>query len=239
MISLRIQKLSILTAFILLVVLQAAAQAQNAADNKDKTSKSASGDRGYFEICASRGLTYPFGDISGDGGQKAHIADSKSAGINTGYEIINSHIIYMGIAMLTQTFEVERKYMNKLMLTSVEAEFINLDLAYRYQGEWYYAGAGLFMGIPGSTWSRKNALNGIVTENLLYGDMKSACKITTGLELFAGLTFAVNNTISLNNGMIIMIPFIPDYKHGQDSIYVMDISICASVAYKFNVPFIN
>lgn len=239
MIPVRLNKLLILTAFIHLIISSIALSAQDASGKNEDKSVTGTGDKGFLEIYGSRGFTYPFGDISGDGGQKARIADSSAAGINTGYEIIPGHIICLGVTTLTQTFEVERKYMNQLMLTSVEAEFINLDLSYRYQGEWYYAGAGLFLGIPGSTWSRKDALNGLVTENLLYGDMESACKITTGLNLFAGLTFAVSDTISLNTGLKIMVPFIPGYEHDQDSIYVLDVSICASVSHKFAVPFMD
>lgn len=237
MISVMLKKLSILTAFVLLVISSTALSAQDASGKNEDKSATGIGDKGFLEIYGSRGFTYPFGDISGDGGQKARIADSSAAGINTGYEIVNNHIIYLGITMLTQTFEIERKYMNQLMLTSVEAEFINIDLSYRFQEKWYYAGAGLFLGIPGSTWSRKDALDGLVTENLLYGDMESACKLTTGLNLFAGLTFAVSDTISLNTGLKIMVPFIPGYEHDQDSIYVLDVSICASVTHKFAVPF--
>ena len=215
---------------VLLLVIPCTVKAQEAVSTEKNK-------KGFLEIYGARGFTYPFGDISGDGGQVSHIAGSRSAGINTGYEISSSHIIYLGITALTQTFEVERRYMNQLMLTSVEAEYINIDLSYRYQEKWFYAGAGLFCGIPSFTWSSKNALDGLVTENLLYGNLESSAKITTGLGLICGLTFEINDDFSLNTGLKLLIPVMPAYEHEQDRIYVLDAAICASVTHKFTVPF--
>jgi len=230
----------VITACILFISIPAIITAQETPAGTGKpVSESGTIQNGFLEIYGSRGITYPLGEISGDGGQKAHTGDSGAAGINTGYTIENRHIIYLGITALTQRFEIERNYMNKLMLTSVEAKFINFDLSYRFQEEWFYGGAGLYLGLPYGTWSRKNALDGEVTESLLYGDLKSACKKTTGLDLFCGLIFKLTDTSSFNTGLKILIPAAPAYESDQDSIKILDVAVTASVTQKFAVPFID
>lgn len=236
----KLTRFPIITCIFLLIFIPAAIAAQKLPEKKEKTvSEPDVKKNGFLEIYGSRGITYPLGEISGDGGQKAYFGDSSAAGINTGYEIADMHIIYLGVTMLTQRFEVERTYMNKLMLTSVEAKFFNFDLSYRFQEKLYYAGAGLYLGLPRGAWSRKNALNGEVTENLLYGNLESAARTTAGLDIFAGLTFAVNEDFSLNTGLKFLVPLIPAYKYDQDEIKILDISVCVSVTHKFAFPFID
>lgn len=239
MLSRKLIRFSIITASLLIVFSPIQSAAQELTEKTEIPSSESAAKNGFLEIYGSRGITYPFGEISGDGGQKAYVGDSSSAGINTGYAIENSHIVYLGITSLTQRFEVERNYMDKLMLTSVEAKFLNFDLSYRFQEEWFYAGAGLYLGIPFGTWNRKNALDGEVTESLLYGDSKSACKNTIGLDLFSGLTFKLTENTSLNTGIKILVPFTPAYVSGQDSIKIFDAAVTASITQKFAVPFID
>jgi len=192
---------------------------------------------GYLNIYGGRGFTYPMGDIAGDGGQKAHIADSDTAGISTGYIIRDKHIITIGISSRVQKIEIERNYQDKLMMTTVETRFINFDLAYRFQESWYYIGAGFYYGFPLGVWSRKNALDGEVTENLLYGDLETEAKNTMGMTLSTGLTFEISKNYYLNTGINILYPFTASYEANQDSIKVLDISICASISHKFNFSF--
>lgn len=187
----------------------------------------------FLDVYGCRGITYPFGDISGDGGQKALISSSETAGLNIGYDIYNGHILYLGISSVSQKVEVERIYMNTLMRTSVETKSINLDIAYRIQWEWFYTGFGFYYGIPYGTWSRKHALNGEVTESLLYGDLESASCNTVGMEIFAGVSIKIYDKSALNIGIRTLIPFTPIYKYDQDAIKVFDASICASVSHRF------
>ncbi|HOP64017.1 MAG TPA: hypothetical protein PK358_16455 [Spirochaetota bacterium] len=195
--------------------------------------------KGFLEIYCSRGFTYPSGEISGDGGQEARLSGSESAGINAGYTVSDRHIVHLGIGALNQRFEVERNYMGQEMLTSVEAKFMNFELSYRFQESWFYAGGGLYTGIPFGAWSRKNALNGTVTETLLYGSTEDAAQTTYGLLLFSGLTFDINNTLSLNTGVKFLLPVTPAYESDQDSIKIFDAAFCVAVAHKFNVPYID
>ncbi len=194
---------------------------------------------GFLEIAACKGITYPFGEISGDGGQKALFADSEAAGINTGYIVKNNHYLYIGTAFTKMTFEVERTFMEQLMVSSIETTFINLDLSYKYQSKWFYAGFGFYRGFQYSTWSRKNALNGAVTETLLYGDYKSACKDIYGMEVFSGFTFQLNEDCFFNTGLKISIPFNAAYEYDQDAIKVLDAALSASVTQKFAIPFLD
>ncbi len=193
--------------------------------------------RGFLEIHGGIGATYPYGKISGDGGQKEHISESTSTGFNAGYILGNNDIITLGVAYVKQTVEFERNYMNKLMLTSIKAKYLTIEPAYRLQYNSFYLGLGFYYAFPMGIWSRKNALNGEVTENLLYGDNLSQCKTTAGISLLGGFTFNINENSSINLGLKILAPVIPAYEYGQDSIKILNLSISASISQKISLPF--
>ncbi len=188
----------------------------------------------YASLFGAFGLSLPLGKIAGDGEQKGKPGKGFLLGGLYGYRFLPHHSAYVSVYYSQKEIVTEYSYMGQDARAVLNASFLDFALAYRGAYSIFYFEGGVYFGLVMPAWSRKEALNGSVSETLMYGSLKSRSSWEIGLLVGGGVQFPLSKSMDLQAGVEIHAPFKRVYEDpAGNELMAMAFMVKMGVVYKW------
>jgi hypothetical protein len=156
------------------------------------------------------GVTFPSGDIAGDGDQKGLAYYGYTAGIDTCWRCCALGGPSVRIEYASRPISFERSYIDSTMTSVIDTASLDFMAGFRFLLSIFYIEPGMYYALGVGTW----------TETIEYRGKTSTTKVKdswknneAGCYLEAGVMFSVTSFMSVDIGLRMEVSFLYAYDH--------------------------
>jgi len=184
---------------------------QQAAQAAEQKSAKPEYKRLLVSVYGGFGLSFPSGEISGDGDQQGVAGMGYTAGVGLCYRFFSLGGPSLWVEYAGKQINTERSYMGSKLESTINESTVNIMLGWRFiLVRMLYLEPGLYYGIRVGTWTEKITYQGDEDVNNVPDEWT---RDDAGVYLGIGVMFDVTSFMSIDVGLRMETSFLYSYVH--------------------------